>query len=91
MKCIFLLSGDYINLGAEEVVSLFDVKDYSLKSRLIIFDFDKLPENKIQRLALTKDIYQFLFECKIDDLIIAFCILFVSCIFLFDLIIFVIL
>jgi len=69
MKCIFLLSGDYINLGAEEVVSLFDVKDYSLKSRLIIFDFDKLPENKIQRLALTKDIYQFLFECKIDDLI----------------------
>lgn len=70
MKYIFLLSGDYTDLGAEEIVSLFDIKNYRLRNRLIIFNFNnELPDNKIQRLALTKNIYRFLFECKAGDLI----------------------
>ena len=71
MKCIFLLSGDYINLGAEEALSLLDIKDYKLKNRLLILELNdkKIIDKVSKRLALTKDIYQSLFECKIDDLI----------------------
>src|SRR3989338_11130252 len=69
-KYIFLLSGDYIDIGTEEVISLSDVKNYNLKNRLMIFDYDNFPDNKnIKRLALTKNIYKHLFECKIDSLI----------------------
>lgn len=73
MKCIFLLSGDYIDLGKEEVVSLFDVRLSKLVNKLLIVDLknndEKLLNKIFQRLALTKSIYQFLFECKIADLI----------------------
>ena len=71
MKCIFLLSGDYIDLGPEEVLSLLGIKDYKLKNRLLILELnDKKSIDKIsKRLALTKNIYRFLFECSIDDLI----------------------
>jgi len=70
MKYIFLLSGDYIDLGAEEVLSLLDIKNYKLKNRLLILELnDKKSIDKVsKRLALTKNICQFLFECKIDDL-----------------------
>ena len=71
MKCIFLLSGDYIDLGKEEVVSLFNINKYELKNRLLIVELENetLLKNLSKRLALTKNIYNFLFECKINDLI----------------------
>ncbi|MEK6891794.1 MAG: DNA methyltransferase [Nanoarchaeota archaeon] len=71
MKCIFLLSGDYIDLGAEEVLSLLDIKNYKLKNRLLILELNdkKSIDKASKRLALTKNIYRFLFECGIDDLI----------------------
>ena len=71
MKCIFLLSGDYINLGAEEALSLLDIKDPKLKNRLLILELNdkKITDKLSKRLALTKEIYKFLFECKINDLI----------------------
>ena len=71
MKYIFLLSGDYADLGAEEIVSLFKVKSYSLRNRLMILNLDsgRILNNLSKRLALTKIAYKFLFECKIDDLI----------------------
>lgn len=72
MKYIFLLSGDYIKLGKEEVVSLFDVGKSRLLDRLLIVELNNEIEalNKLsQRLALTKSIYKFLFECNINKLI----------------------
>ncbi|MAG91113.1 hypothetical protein CMO83_00385 [Candidatus Woesearchaeota archaeon] len=70
MHYLFLLSGDYIGLAKEEVLSLFDVKDCKIIDRLLIVDIDKKSLNKLsKRLALTKEIHQFLFECKIKDLI----------------------
>ena len=72
MKYIFLLSGDYIDLGREEIVSLFDVKKYEIFDKLLIVEL-KGNENSsngiFKRLALTKNIHKFLFECKIDELI----------------------
>ncbi|HLC60806.1 MAG TPA: DNA methyltransferase [Candidatus Nanoarchaeia archaeon] len=71
MNYIFLLSGDYIDLGAEEILSLLYIKNYKLKNRLLILELnDKKSIDKIsKRLALTKNIYEFLFKCKIDDLV----------------------
>ena len=71
MKYIFLLSGDYTDLGAEEVVSLLGVKQFKLKNRLMILELndESLLDKMSKRLALTKNIYRFLFECKLDDLI----------------------
>ncbi|MBI2656631.1 methyltransferase domain-containing protein [Candidatus Woesearchaeota archaeon] len=72
MKYIFLLSGDYADLGREEVLTLFDAGNFKLIDRLLIADV-KNNENIIkklsQRLALTKSIYKLLFECKINELI----------------------
>jgi tRNA (guanine10-N2)-dimethyltransferase len=74
MKHLFLLSGDYIDLGIDEIISLFDVKDYNFFERLLVADLEnknnKEKINKLfQRLALTKSIYKFLFECKLNELI----------------------
>ncbi len=72
MKLIFLLSGDYIELGKEEIISLFDVKKYEIFGNLLISEIDNNGNslNRIfKRLALTKSIYKFLFECEIDDMI----------------------
>jgi len=70
MTYIFLLSGDYIDLGKEEALSLFDIKDSRLLNNLLIAELGNEKLNKTpQRLALTKYIYKFLFESKIDDLI----------------------
>ena len=69
MKHIFLLSGDYIDLGKEEVLSLFNAKNHKLVDRLLVTDLtEDLDEKLIKRLALTKNIYQFLFECKAGEL-----------------------
>src|SRR3989338_3105910 len=70
MKRIFLISGDFIGLGKEEVISLLDIDDYEINERLLIAETN---ENKLRqnchRLALTKNIFKHLFECKIIDLI----------------------
>lgn len=70
MKHIFFLSGDYVGLGKEEIVSLFGIKKYNSDDRLVIADLNEdLDEKLAKRLALTKNIYKFLFECKINDLV----------------------
>ena len=72
MKYFFLLSGDYIDLANEEILSLFNSEDYELVDRLFIVNLknDEEPLKKIgKRLALTKNIYKFLFECKTYRLI----------------------
>lgn len=71
MKYIFFLSGDYIDLGREEIVSLFDVDEYRFIGRLGVIDLNngKSLHRAFQRLALTKSVYKFTFECKVNDLI----------------------
>lgn len=73
MKYIFFLSGDHIDLGKEEVASLFDVKNNRLIDKLLIIGLKDSNEDSVnktfKRLALTKNIYKHLFECRIDDLI----------------------
>ncbi|MBI2655684.1 methyltransferase domain-containing protein [Candidatus Woesearchaeota archaeon] len=69
MKHIFFLSGDYISLGEEEIVSLLDIKNHRLADRLLIANLnEELDEKLVKRLALTKSVYRLLFECKINDL-----------------------
>jgi|SRR3989338_778714 len=72
MKYIFFLSGDYIDLGKEEVLSLFYIKDFKLLNNLLIVDLknnEKDIKKLSNRLALTKKICKLLFECNINDLI----------------------
>lgn len=72
MKYIFLLSGDYLDLAREEVLGLFDAENSKLINRLLIANVknDKNIIKKLsQRLALTKNIYKLLFECKANELI----------------------
>ena len=72
MKYLFLLSGDYIGLAKEEVLSLFDIKNYKIVDKLLIIDLknnEKISTKSNKRLALTKRIYRFLFECKVNELI----------------------
>ncbi len=72
MKHIFILSGDYIELGNEEVSSLLDIGNSKLHENLLI---SELPNDEkgimeiSKRLALTKNIYRLLFECKADEII----------------------
>src|SRR3989344_1947726 len=71
MKYIFFLSGDYVELGREEIVSLFNLDKCKIAGRVIIagLNNDEKSINKtFKRLSLTKNIYRYLFECKIDDL-----------------------
>lgn len=71
MKHIFYLSGDFIDLGKEEVLSLFDIDESKLLNNLLITNLSgnsKSWNNIFSRLALTKYIYRFLFECKTDEL-----------------------
>ena len=72
MKYTFLLSGDYADLGREEVLGLFGIKNFKLIDGLLIVDLKnniKLRNKLIKRLALTKSIYKLLFECKANELI----------------------
>lgn len=71
MKYIFCLSGDYINLAKEEVHSLFKVKNSKLLGNILIADLKNKHSLKKhdKRLALTKHICRFLFECKFNELI----------------------
>ena len=70
MKYVFLLSGDYIGLGKEEILSLIKIKSHKLIDRLLIIDLNEnLNKKLIKRLSLTKNIYNFLFECKAGKLL----------------------
>ena len=70
MRYIFLLSGDYIDLGTEEAITLFNIKKYKIAGRLLISGLmENSDEKLIKRLSLTKGIYKFLFECKVNQLI----------------------
>lgn len=72
MKYAFLLSGDYIDLAKEEVLSLFDFEEYKPLNNLLIIDIrnnGKSLKKLSKRLALTKSIHKLLFECKINELI----------------------
>ena len=72
MKCIFLLSGDYIDLAKEEICSLFKVVGSKSNGRLFIANIknnEKEIKELSKRLALTKGVYRILFECKIDELV----------------------
>ncbi len=71
MNCIFLLSGDFVDLGKQEVLSLYDVGNSILLGRLLIIDLknnEKEIKKICKRVALTKNIYKLLFECKINEL-----------------------
>ena len=71
MKYIFLLSGDYSDLGKEEVLSLFDIENYNLLDSLLILESknnEKEMKKLSERLALTKIVYKSLFECKVNEL-----------------------
>ena len=68
MKYLFLLSGDYPDIAKEEVLSLIDSTKVKLIGRLLIADLDAIQlKNKSARLALTKNIFKVLFECKMND------------------------
>ena len=70
MEYIFLLSGDFIDLGKEEVLSLLNIKSHKLIDRLLIADLNEnLNKKLIKRLSLTKNIYNFLFSCKAGKLL----------------------
>lgn len=68
MKFIFLLPGNFIDLAKEEALSLLESDDYKLLDRLLIVELKSNDNSVSKRLALTKNIYRFLFECRIDDI-----------------------
>ena len=70
MKYIFFLSRDYLDLAKEEVLSLFNIKEYKIIDGLLVIGLmENSDENLIKKLALTKGIYRLLFECKVNQLI----------------------
>ena len=64
MKHIFYLSGDFIDLGREEVLSLFETKDSKLLNNLLIMDLNedsKSLNNLVSRLPASdgNNIYRY--------------------------------
>ncbi|MBI5398969.1 hypothetical protein HZB03_05895, partial [Candidatus Woesearchaeota archaeon] len=64
MRCIFLLGGDYPELAREEVLALAKTEPAELIGRVLICD----ANFKWKRLGLTKKVYRFLFESKLDNI-----------------------
>lgn len=64
MKCIFLLSGENLDLAREEVLALAGTHDYWMFENVLILDADF----RFDRLAMTRKVYQHLFECSSNDL-----------------------
>ena len=64
MKQIFLLSKKDMELSKEEVLRLYGVKEYESASNLLIIDTGK---DYSSRLAYTKEVYEFLFECREEE------------------------
>ena len=69
MKYTFILSGDFIDLAKEEVLSLLEIKNCKIIDRLLIINLNKKMLNrKFLRLGLTKSVHKYLFECDINNL-----------------------
>ena len=64
MKCIFLLSGENLDLAREEVLALAGTQDYWMFENVLILDADF----RFDRLAMTRKVYQYLFECSSKEL-----------------------
>ncbi|MBW2971991.1 hypothetical protein KY359_03045 [Candidatus Woesearchaeota archaeon] len=64
MKCIFLLSGENLDLAREEVLALAGTHDYWMFENILIAEADF----RFERLAMTRKVYRYLFECDYKDL-----------------------
>lgn len=64
MKCIFLLSGENIELAREEVLALAGSNDYWMFENVLVVDADF----RFNRLAMTRKVYQYLFDCPYSEL-----------------------
>ena len=67
MKYIFYLSGDYPDIAKDEVLSLFGAKSSKTMGRILVADARGSKKSFIEgskRLALTKSICTYLFECR---------------------------
>jgi tRNA (guanine10-N2)-dimethyltransferase len=64
MKCIFLLSGENLELAREEVLALAKKEDYWMFENVLVLDADF----RFERLAMARKVYQYLFECSYKDL-----------------------
>jgi tRNA (guanine10-N2)-dimethyltransferase len=64
MKCIFLLSGENLDMAREEVLALAGTQDYWQFENILILEADF----RFDRLALTHKVYRYLFECDYKDL-----------------------
>ena len=67
MKCIFLLSGENLDLARDEVLALAGTQDYWMFENILICDADF----RFDRLAMTKKVYEYLFESSSKTLISA--------------------
>jgi len=64
MKCIFLLSGENLDMAREEVLALAGTQDYWQFENILVVDCDF----RFDRLALTHKVYEYLFACDYKDL-----------------------
>jgi tRNA (guanine10-N2)-dimethyltransferase len=64
MKCIFVLSGEDLDLAREEVLALAGTQDYWMFENILICEADF----RFDRLAMTKKVYEYLFESSSKDL-----------------------
>lgn len=64
MKCIFLLSGENLDLAREEVLALAGTHDYWQFENVLIAEADF----RFDRLAMTRKVYRYLFDCPYKEL-----------------------
>ncbi|NQU78363.1 hypothetical protein HQ545_01200 [Candidatus Woesearchaeota archaeon] len=64
MKCIFLLSGEDLDMARDEVMALAGTEDHWMFDNVLVLDADF----RFDRLSLTRKVYQHLFECSYADL-----------------------
>ncbi len=64
MKKILLLSGENLDLAREEALAVAETKDFLQNQRILIIKTRRC----LRRLAFTKKIFRYLFDCEIKDL-----------------------
>jgi tRNA (guanine10-N2)-dimethyltransferase len=64
MRCVFILSGENLDLAKEEVLALAGTNDYWMFENVLIVDADF----KFGRLAMSRQVCQLLFECSSKDI-----------------------
>ncbi len=69
---VFLLSQENIELAEWELKKLLELKEYTIKGRLLFANVSNDCLNKIPRLAFTKKAFELLFKCNIKELRDAF-------------------